>query len=55
MMNIIWMKRYKKRKFVAIFFRFIPIDSQNVLLYACNGSMYRWQKTRSREDRELYR
>ena len=55
MMNIIWMERYKKRKFVAIFFRFIPIDSLNVLLYACNGSMYRWQKTRSREDRELYR
>ena len=34
-------KRHKKRKIVAIFFRFILIDSQHVLLYACNGTMYK--------------
>ncbi len=30
----------KKRTIVAIFFRFMPIDSLGVLLYACNGSLY---------------
>ena len=47
--------KIQKAQICGYFFRFIPIDSLNVLLYACNGSMYRWQKTRSREDRELYR
>ena len=31
---------YKKRTIVAIFFRFVPIDSQGLLLYACNGTLY---------------
>ena len=35
-------KRYKKRKIMAIFFQFNPIDRSKVLLYACNGSMYKW-------------
>ena len=41
-MNNYKIERHKKRKIVAIFFRINPIDSLNVLLYACNGSMYKW-------------
>jgi len=40
--NTINYKRHKKRKIVAIYFRFIPIDRKRVLLYTCNGSMYKW-------------
>ena len=25
---------------MVVFFRFIPIDIEGVLMYACNGSMY---------------
>lgn len=39
-MKMIKTKCCRKRKFVAIFFRFIPIDSMGVLLYACNGTLY---------------